>query len=394
MTPRDSDDIGRSWLTAAGFFAIRGVSPFMVTWVGPLFAGLLFFWVAVELSLAGRALAAGVFLAACALSAHLVDLFSLAYSPAGFSTASLFITVAFGAYACLHPTPSLRGALWRALLGGCLFAVCVLSRSGALLTIVGPALAAAVLAHRVVTSWPRRLVFLAALLALLLLPYAAVRPPGFHEVWLGVWEGLGDFDRTHGHTFHDTEAKRVLAEAGIETPERQPIWWRGQAVEPVFREKTLASIRSDPAWFATILAKRAAATVTQWKLLPSRRASGLSFARSTHPQEGAMDTYYGLTATGDLFAFGRHEVEAPVPLLWLPLVLLAGAGALRGVPGRAARLEFGLVVILAFAALVLPVLVTTAGALETEAFLLVYLLAAAFVGARSAAAARLRSMRP
>lgn len=88
--------------------------------------------------------------------------------------------------------------------------------------------------------------------------------------------------------------------------------------------------------------------------------------------------YYNMTATADVFVLGRHEGEVPLWLLWLPLLTLI-VGGIAFMPGW--RSELGLVAIVAAAATAQPVLVTTAGAHETQAFVLVYLLATAFLGA-------------
>lgn len=382
LAPRPSDDTGRAMLVAAGFRLVGGVSPFMVTWVGPLFAVPLFLWVALELAWAGRSVVAGIFLGLCAVSAHVVDVLSLSYSAAGFGTASLLLTVALATYGFLNPAPTSRGLLVRSLLAGALFAICVLCRSGALLTLPGLLVAAAAAASRVARGLSLRLGVLAASAALLAVPYALVRPASHHEAWLGIWEGLGDFDRTKGHTFADSEARKVLAEGGIFIPRNLPLSVRAQETEPFFRGRVLEAVRSDPGWVAKILVRRMFATATQSKLVASRSDAGSSFLPRNHPQQGATDTYYRMTATADVFAMGRHEWEAPLWLLWWPLLALLLAGLGVGLRSAPLRSELAVVATLAVAAMTPPVLVTTAGALETQGFLLVYLLATAFLASR------------
>ena len=116
----------------------------------------------------------------------------------------------------------------RSFLAGALFAICVLCRSGALLTLPGLLVAAAAAAARAARSFGLRIGVLAASAALLVVPYALVRPASHHEAWLGIWEGLGDFDRTKGHTFADSEARKVLAEGGIVIPRNLPLSVRAQ----------------------------------------------------------------------------------------------------------------------------------------------------------------------
>jgi hypothetical protein len=100
-------------------------------------------------------------------------------------------------------------------------------------------------------------------------------------------------------------------------------------------------------------------------------------ARSTSPNEGLLDKYYTYTATVDQVGVGRAAWEMPIPLLIAPtaLVLLLAPLDARG----HARARVAVLAGLAAAALVLPVLITTAGAQEPQAFALVYLLGAAFL---------------
>jgi hypothetical protein len=118
----------------------------------------------------------------------------------------------------------------------------------------------------------------------------------------------------------------------------------------------------------TILVKRTLATLTQWKLWhwPPRR--GRSFRPRTHPNEGKIDAYYALTATADHFAVGPLRFELPLFVLLVPAWSLPWL--LRTAP--AARAALGWLTCLSAGLLVLPVLLTTAGALETQAFMLTY----------------------
>ena len=102
--------------------------------------------------------------------------------------------------------------------------------------------------------------------------------------------------------------------------------------------------------------------------------------KSTHPNQGISNAYYDFAPTADWFGLGRWTREVPLPLFWLAPLLTVGLAAAERVmhrdvsafPGpRLAAL--GLVAIAAGA---MPVLFTTASGPETQAFVLVYFLAA------------------
>lgn len=98
-----------------------------------------------------------------------------------------------------------------------------------------------------------------------------------------------------------------------------------------------------------------------------------------------MDAYYGLTRHADTFVAGSMSFEAPTWALWAPLALIAmlAAGGRRiGLsPEGASRWRSDVVVLvpLAAGALGVPVLISTAGAFATQAFLIVHVAAAAFL---------------
>ena len=126
-------------------------------------------------------------------------------------------------------------------------------------------------------------------------------------------------------------------------------------------------------WFAGILAKRTMATLSQWKLLPWAPLGGRSLRPRSAHNEGAIDSYYALTAGLDWFRLGPWLVEVPVPLFWIALVAAFALAFRRPTPeGRAAALVLGIVLV---ATLVLPVAITTAGALETQGIAVAYFLA-------------------
>jgi len=404
-----ADDPGRALLLGGAFKAV-GVAPYLVFWLAPLAFSVVLAWMGWELAATGHGVAAGAFAMLLALSAYTADTLSLDYSAAGFYLTALLLVVPVTAYA-LRPLPqrTLPGVLGRAVLAGGLFAMSVLARSGAL--VIAPFLIVSlVLAMRGVLAARRpvqiyvdgirlrpirlltlRPFWIAAVLvgATFLAPHAMARtyanhlvartslkygleaPPQAHGVWITIWEGLGDFDRTKSHFWLDARAQLVVGNRVLSNPES----------ERILREAVLADIREDPLWFARILIRRLVATVLQRKLWPWAPVSGSSIAPASASNEGLIDNYYALTATADHFGLGPLRFEVPVPLLllpWLFLILRAPILGLRGSPD-ALRSPTVLVALVAAAATVLPVAITTAGALEPQAFVLAYLLAAAFL---------------
>jgi hypothetical protein len=404
-----ADDPGRALLLGAAFKAL-GVAPYLLFWLAPLAFSVVLVWTAWDLAATGHGVAAGAFSVLLALSAYTADTLSLDYSAAGFYLTALLLIVPVATYA-LRPLPqrTVPGVFGRAVLAGVLFAVSALARGAAL--VVAPflvvslvfALRGVLAARRPVQLYvdgvrrqPIRMLTLrpswiaAALVgATFLASYAVSRtyanhlvartslkfgleaPAQVHDVWLTLWEGLGDFDRTKNHFWLDERAQLLVGKRLLMSPES----------ERILRAAVLRDVKDDPVWFARILLKRFAATVLQRKLWPWEPVSGMSIAPASASNEGVIDTYYSLTATADRFGLGRHRVEVPIPLLllpWLFLILRALFLRLRGSPD-ALRSSTLVVPLLAAAAIALPVAVTTAGALEPQAFVLAYLLAAAFL---------------
>jgi hypothetical protein len=390
LLQRDTDDPGRAGLLAMGFRLLRGVAPFLPLWLGPLMAAPVLAWAAWELGRSGYPLAGAAFALLVACSPFVVDALTLPYSAVGFYVIGLVVLVAVAGHA-VSPDVRWRGLAARALAAGAIFGVCVLCRSGTLFLLPGYGLAFAAGAWRLPAAasaprrWPRRALGALALLALFLLPYVLVREPKHHEIWLGMWEGLGDFDRTKGHAWNDDVAREVLRRAGAAPAERYPVWEDAPQNEPLFRRLFLEDVRDSPAWYAAILGRRLWATLAQSKLAPWPPLDGLSIAPSTTAGEGVIDSYYALTTPVDSMGVGPRRFELPLPLLWGPtlvLVVVAALGprsaALRPSAARA-RPALWVLACVAAAGLGLPVLFTTAGAVETQAFALVYLLGWAFL---------------
>jgi hypothetical protein len=289
----------------------------------------------------------------------------------------------------------LRGAGRLLQEDGVLFALCALVRSDCFLLLPGFVLALALAFFRVrrqlrldteresrfaIARLLRSRLALLGVLALFVCPYLILNPPRPRPVWVSIWEGLGDFDTTKGHYWRDAEAARVLREAGLGPGPDALFGWLDEAGEAFFSQSVLRDIRTEPRWYVSILRDRVFATVTQERIWPWSPESGRSMAISSHPNQGDMDKYYRLTTTVDWLGAGGWQVELPVLLLLGPTgaLLLLGTAArwvpkLRGAREHPAR---SLVVLScpALGALGAPVLVSTASALETQAFALVYFL--------------------
>ena len=390
LMPREIDDPGRAILLTAGFHLLRGVAPFLPLWLGALLAAPVVAWAGGELARAGRVAAGVVFTLLLACSPYVVDALALPYSAVGFYLIALASIVPLAAYAA-SPEVSATGLVARALVSGGVFALCVLCRSGSLFLLPGYLVALAIGAwrldrpRRVSSPTASRLIRTVVLVAVFVVPYALVRQPRHHEVWLGLWEGLGDFDRTKGHAWDDDVAREVLRREGAELPERYPVWEKAPENEALFRRLVLDDVRSAPGWYAAILARRAWVTLTQIKLSPWAPRDGVSIAPRRSPSEGAIDMYYSLATPADWIGLGPWRLELPLLVLWEPallLIFLFGLGLfIARLRPWAPRLAPALFVMLcvAGAAFGLPVLFTTAGGLETQSFVMVYFLGVAFL---------------
>jgi hypothetical protein len=383
------DDPGRVLLLALGFRAVGGIAPFLLFWLGILAALPVLLWLGVELCLAGRAAAAAALLGLVVSSAFVVDVLMLDYSATGFSLLSVLLVALLAAHA-FFGRPAPRGLLWRALLSGLLFGWFVAARSGSLLTVAGaiPALLVASWRALPAARAGRRAALALAALLLYLAPCALPpllhdhwlagtlermeirrKPKATHDVWVTLWQGLGDFDRSKGHVFLDKAGELEARKHG------SPLRLSDRS-EELFRGLVLRDIREHPLWYAGILARRTLATLSLHKLWPR---GATSFAAATDPAEGVTDNYWGMTLRADFFRFGKATWEAPLPLLLLPSVGLFAAALLARGPLRAdARRGVGATACVALAALPAPVLVSTAAAFEPQTFVLAHMAGAAF----------------
>jgi hypothetical protein len=356
---RAFEDFGRAHLAALGFRMFGGAAPWLMAWMAPVLCLPLLVWTSVEMARGGWPVAGVAYAFAWSASAFVADALPLAYSAVGFYLVGVLTVVPWSAALLGRRSPGPRGLLLRAAGVAGVLAVCVYCRGGTLLLLPGFLLPLALAAWRRSVRPPA-----AALAALLLVALpAAARSGGGHDLWITLWEGLGDFDREKGHSWSDAAAKRFVRGAGVDD-------LRSVDAQPVFRRAVLGAIVGDPGWYAGILAGRLGASLSQWKILPRG-----AIRPATTPGEGAMDGYYGLTRTVDTFAAGASAIELPLPLLWLGPLALAVLALRREDARRGAQVTLCLLV----ATLGVPVVVSTAGALETQAVALSWFLAGAFV---------------
>ncbi len=377
-SPDAFDDPGRGLVLGAAYRVRGGIAPFLVLWLGPLLLAAVVPWLAYEAFRGGAPVAGAAFLALVGLSPFVLETASFARSSAGFYVIALVAIVPLAIHGLVGPAPSARGLVARWAIGGIVIGVCAVCRSGVILML--PALVLLLAASVARVGRTRRLVAAAASLGMLATPYLLLKQPERHDVWAGVWEGLGDFDRTKGHSWSDPAAEEVVRRAGapgLRTPE-------GMAV---LKREVFAHVGEDPGWYAGIVVRRLGATVAQHRLWPTIRGDGLWMRRSESPNEGFMDKYYAYTTTVDFLGFGNdRQVELPIALVILPTLGLFGWAAVD----RTLRPRAAAVALLMAAALPLPVLISTAGATEPQAFALAYGLGAAFLAEALARRARTR----
>jgi len=367
--PDPYDDPGRGILSGVAFRIRGGIAPFLILWLAPLLLAPVTAWTVVEAWRARAGVAGAAFALLVGLSPFVLETASFARSSAGFYLVALLVLVPLAFHGLAGPVPTPRGLAARWLAAGIVFGVCTLCRSGGVLLLPGFALVLVAAARRMPVPLARRAAVAAVCLALFLAPWLALKQPQKHDVWPAVWEGLGDFDRTKGHTWSDPVADELVRRGGA-TGFRTPLGM------DLLKRDAVRHIREDPGWYAGILARRVFATVTQHRLWPTVRSDGLWMRTSTSSNEGFMDKYYGYTTTVDWLGFGNdRQVEVPIGLMVLPALALFGWAARE----PALRPRALMVLAVMAAALPLPVAISTAGAVEPQAFALAYGLGAALL---------------
>ncbi len=378
--PAPLEDIGRSAFLSVGFLLVGGVSPYLGLWLGLLLSLPLFLWTAIELRAAGWPLTGPVLILLSAASPFVVESLTLPHSAVAFYLLTLLALVAFAVWATADHPPSPR-ALWiRLAATSLIFTAGTIARAGSLLFLPGFA---------IVLYWARRrhiataraerlarsLAGTTVLVVVFLLPYAALRPPQYHNVWVSLWEGMGDFGSDRGYSWYDTDAQRFVEEAGLE-PFDDPKHVSPEH-ERLFRQRLLRDIASHPLWYAGVLAKRVAATAGLTHLLPYFPRDGQAL--------GVPRFHYKYTTPADWIGLAGHPIEMRVEAMWLaPLAILGiwlerrRRGSRTEDVGHSAR-ALKVVALVFGACLALPVIVSTAAGIETQAIIFGYYLSAGFV---------------
>jgi hypothetical protein len=365
------EDSGRSRLLSLCFRAMGGVAPYLLLWLGALCFVPVLGWMFFELVRAGLGAAALALGALVVLSPFFVESLTLPHSAIAFYLGGV---VAVGAFAVATFIPAQgRRPGWgslapRAMLLSFILVVAIWCRSSSVL-IVPAAFLVASFGFSKGGLGRGRAIALAA--ALILLPALLLRPPQTHNVWVSLWEGLGDFGTDRGYSWYDADANRFLTRRGI--PGFADPKDVNATQEAAFREAFLAEVRTSPAWFARVLVQRFFATVALTKLSPWGPRDGES--------RSVPLFHYKFTTPIDWFGWKEQLYEVPISTLFIPTLTFLVWGVFDR--GRIA----GAVAVLAtvgLATLPVPILISTASGLETEAFGLVYFLGAAFLVQRIA----------
>jgi hypothetical protein len=380
------EDPGRPILLAAAFTLLRGIAPYLVIWIGTLASIPALLWILWEARAGGVLLAGSVFVALCALSPFIVESLSLAHSAVGFYLVAAFLLVASGLYGFLGGDRSPRSFVIRAAAASLGFALCCACRAGTLL--MAPAFGLVFFAafrrtfpEHAAGSLPRRAALTALLTLAFAAPYLFVRPAQHHNFWMSYWQGLADYGAERGYSWHDRDLKRWLVAHG--RPPFEHPRYISREDDAYMGEIVRRDILADPRWFAGVLARRFVDTVSLAKLAPYGPRDGYS----VEPPEW----HYKYTTPADWFGFGGRKVEAPTAGLWAASLILLlwwayAASRSRDSLKRSLEDRLSLVLTLAAATLALPVLMTTAAGIETEAFVLVHFLALGFVAEQASAA--------
>ncbi len=356
------EDAGRSLVLAAGFFLLGGVAPYLLLWLGVFFFAPVWLWFNYELFRANLPVAAVAQTVILSFSPYFFECLVLPHSAIGFYLAGLLALAAFSVAAFMAPA-DLRGVSIRSLLLAGILIVAIWCRGGSLVFVpVAATLGWIAFRHGGGLSGGRAAV---ATLVLMLAPVLAFRPHQAHNVWLSLWEGLGDFGTDRGFAWPDAEANAFLRRQGLPGFADPKLVTRQH--EEAFRRSFLDGIKGAPLWYGKILVKRVVATVGLTKLRPFQAWDGES--------KSAPYFHYKYTTPIDWFGWRGEIREVPVALLWMPTAALVVLASI----GRTPRADIGVLGSVAVASLPIPVLISTASGLETQAFGLTYFLGASLL---------------
>ena len=361
------EDSGRGQLLAWGFRFLGGIAPYLLLWLGVLFFVPAWLWLNYELVRAGWSVAALVLTALLSVSPYISEALTLPHSAVAFYLGALLAVSAF-AVAILSVPPPLAGVVIRSIALISLILVAVWCRGGSVFFL--PVAFCLVWIALRTGGGCGRVAALVTTLALVAMPAVVLRPSHAHNVWLGLWEGLGDFGEDRGYSWYDADANTFLRRRGV-AGFSDPKLVTAQH-EAAFREAFMSDLARSPGWFCGILIKRTLATVAMTKLVPWGPRDGES--------RSAPYFHYKYTTPIDWFGWRGRLIEVPVAALWVPTLVLLVWNFLSAREPAHSRILLAL----ALAALPVPVLISTAGAIETQAFCLTYFIGASFLAQRIA----------
>lgn len=293
------EDPGRAILLAAAFCLMRGVSPYLLIWIGTLASIPVIVWILWEARASRVFLAGSVFVALCVSSPFLAESLSLPHSAVGFYLIGALLLVAVGLYGFLGADRSLRGFVIRAAVASLAFAFCCTARGSTLA--MAPAFVLALLAsmrrvapHYAQGHWVRQCVLAGVLGVVFLAPYLMFRPAQHHNFWMGLWQGLGDYASDRGYSWHDRDLKRWLVAHGRKAfPHPRHVTPDDEAF---MRETVFRDVRADPLFLGGVFGRRFVDTVSLAKLAPYGPLAGYSIE--------PPPLHYKYTTPADWLGFG------------------------------------------------------------------------------------------
>jgi hypothetical protein len=392
ILPPPLEDGGRASLMAIGFMLLGGVSPYLGLWLGALLTGPALIWCGLELGRTRGTIAAGVLVFLLAFSPFIVESLTLPHSAVAFYFLALLVLLALACHCVLSARLTWPGFALRAAVAALVFAMGTICRATTFALLPAFLIALHLGVRRLVIKAPRRpriWILTLAAAVLFFVPYTIMRPERYHNIWVSVWQGLGDYGEDRGYSWSDDVMERHIQQQGQTRPYTNPRDVDHEH-ERLIRRLLIDDISAHPLWYGSILVRRFAATVMMNHLLPWGPLDGESLRQPRH--------HYKYTTPADWMGLAKRNVELPVQLYWAPAIGLLAAwivGRFRGKGGRGRLSDsLGVLGIMAAATLPSPVLISTSAGIETQAFVLVYFSAWALaLGELCHSARKLRKLR-
>jgi hypothetical protein len=234
--PAPYDDPGRAFLLGSAFRGLGGVAPYLIFWIAPILGAPCWDGPSPKCAEAGTRLPPSSSGASSSRRPSWSRCWLCRALPFGFYLVAWLALVALAAFAILGPPPAPRSLMFRCAAAGIVFAVCAYCRIGSLFLTPGVAFVIALGARR--TASRRRMLLALGCGLLFVAPCLALRSQPSHNRWQPLWEGLGDFDRTHAFTWSDPLAEEWAVRHGAHL-------WTDEG-EAAFRADMLAAIRKEP----------------------------------------------------------------------------------------------------------------------------------------------------